>query len=127
MSQPRRLTQSTPRLATRERSAASGSTSSFTSLSTSTWKAVRSCCTSRRGFNAALYVAVFRRRPDHAIALDELADAIIERISRRVAGGLDLGVGDDVVALVGILADRRFQIDEFRKLRLDARAEFGLR
>ena len=64
---------------------------------------------------------------DHPVALDELANAVIEAEFRRVSGAFDLRIGNDVVAFVGILADWRFEIDEARYLRLDPLAQLRLR
>src|ERR1700689_4692752 len=43
-----------------------------------------------------------------------------------IAGGFDPGIGDDVIPLVGVFADGRFQELEGRDLRLDQRAQLGL-
>src|ERR1700737_1307366 len=65
--------------------------------------------------------------PDHPVALDKLADAGVEGVEGPIARRLDLGVGDDVIALVRILADRRLDVDEAGDLRLDPLAELCLR
>src|SRR5262245_33477969 len=62
--------------------------------------------TSRRSDVAVLRVA------DHSEALDEFGDPHVEHVLRPPAGRLDLGVGDDVVALVRVLADRGFERHE---------------
>ena len=51
---------------------------------------------------------------DHPVALDQLANAVIEAVRRSVAGRLDARVRYDIIALVGVFADRRFEILEVR-------------
>src|SRR5687768_4098640 len=63
---------------------------------------------------------------DHREALDELRDSRMQRHLRLVAGRLDLFVRHDVVALVRILADRRFQNDEVGHLLPDGVAQLHL-
>src|SRR5216110_542773 len=63
----------------------------------------------------------------HAVALDQLRDAVIDRVTRPKSGPFDLLVRDDVVALVRVLADRRLDKIEIGHLQLDALAELGLR
>src|SRR4051812_24541958 len=61
------------------------------------------------------------------ITLDQLPDAGIERVSGPVSCGLDLVVGDDIVSLVGILADGSLEEDEARELLADLGAQLQLR
>src|SRR5438876_925847 len=61
------------------------------------------------------------------IALDQLLDARIEGMTWPEPGGFDLGVGDDVVALVRILADGSLEEDESRQLLADLGAQLQLR
>jgi hypothetical protein len=60
------------------------------------------------------------------VAFDQLADAIIQQMCRRPASGQDARVGNDVIPLVGILPDGRLEINKFRQMLLDGRAEFEL-
>src|SRR5882672_8245755 len=67
------------------------------------------------------------RVADHGVALYQFTDAGIERNARLVAGRLNLGVGHDVVTLVGILADGRFDERKLGNLLLDDLAQLLLR
>src|SRR5262245_44083359 len=59
--------------------------------------------------------------------LDQFLNAAIEAPFRFETGAGDARVGNNIIALVGILADRRFEVDEFRQMFLDDRAQFELR
>src|ERR1043165_684625 len=57
------------------------------------------------------------------IGADQFADPVVERVARLEARLLDLLVGDDVVALVGVLAHRRLEEREAGGVGLDLLAE----
>src|ERR1700738_1607562 len=63
---------------------------------------------------------------DHPEALDQFADAVVKRVFRAISGRFDAGIGDDVVALVRVPADRSLEVDELRHVGLDAFAQLGL-
>src|SRR5690242_11977167 len=65
-------------------------------------------------------------RTQHPVAADQLLDAGVERHGGLVAGALDARVGDDVVALVGVLADRSLLEDEARQVLVDHLAQLPL-
>src|SRR6185436_7317212 len=66
-------------------------------------------------------------RSENLVGPNQLPDAVVEREAGLVARLLDLLVGDDVVALVRILPDRRLQEREARDVDLDPLAELLLR
>src|SRR5579862_4463377 len=66
-------------------------------------------------------------RAQHSVAFEQFGDAGVDRMRRAKPGRLDLRVGDDVVALVRVFADRRLDKIEIRHLQLYALAQFGLR
>src|SRR3954462_11398552 len=61
------------------------------------------------------------------VTLDQLVDAGSERIPGPESGGLDPLVGDDVVALVGVLADGRLEVDEAWHMLADLGTKLQLR
>ena len=82
------------------------------------------------------YTNVFDKRPlyipiarvlDHRISFDQVADSRIERVHRFEAGSFDLGIGDNIVPLIRILADRRVEKHEVGNLFLDMFSELSLR
>ena len=77
----------------------------------------------RWGDEVALSVRV-DRVADRAVPLNQFADSIVERVLGVISGRLDAAIRDDVVALVGVLSDRSFKINEARHLGLDAFAQF---
>jgi len=60
------------------------------------------------------------------VRLDQFGNALLQTVAGFEAGGLDLGIGHDVVALVGILSDGRFRDVEIGKLLLDLLAQLAL-
>src|SRR5262252_7631814 len=83
----------------------------------------RSC---RRLVGAPALRIRVRVATDHPKALDQFTYPIINRVFCAISGRFNAGIGDDVVALVWILADRRFEVNEIGHLGLDALAQLGL-
>ena len=74
-------------------------------------------------YRKALSHIAMARVLNHCVALDQFPDAVIERICRLESRRLDLRVGDDVIALIGVLADWRLQKQEIGEVPLDGLAQ----
>src|SRR4029079_9837901 len=67
-----------------------------------------------------------RARPEDLVDADQLPDPVVQGVPRLAPPILDLLVGDDVVALVRVLADGRLEEREARDVDLDPLAELLL-
>src|SRR5688572_19194310 len=70
-------------------------------------------------------VAVYRVAQD-CEPLTKLDDSVVERVLWPVAGRQNLGVRDDVIALVGVLANWRLEVGKLRHVALDPLAQLDL-
>src|SRR3990167_1390159 len=59
------------------------------------------------------------RVADHGVTLDQFLDAEIERVHLLESGCFDLGVGNDVIALIRVLAHRCLQENKLRQVFLN--------
>ena len=55
----------------------------------------------------------------HLERLDQFRDALLQAAAGLETGGLDLGIGDDIIALVGVLPQGRLRILEVGDLPAD--------